>query len=154
MSSFEIGVVYKDGVLVPCNETMSQEMAIEFKEGYFYAFKLMKYSDKRKRTLLQNSAIHLYFTKLAKALNAAGWDMRRTLRQEIEIPWDDYLVKNFLWRDLQKAMTDKESTTDLEAHEVGKIYQTLSRHLAQKLGVSVPFPDTYTQSLENNNEHR
>ncbi len=144
----EIGVVYKDGVLVPCNAVMSEEMQNEFKEGNFYAFKLVKYSDKRKRTLLQNASLHLYFTKLAKALNDSGQDMRRVISEEIDIPWSDYTVKEHLWRGLQKAMTNKDSTTELETDEVSKIYDTLSRHLSVKRGISVAFPDKHSQSME------
>lgn len=152
MSEFEIGVVYRDGVLIPCNAVMTEEMALNMKEGNFYAFKLMKYTDKRKRTLLQNSSLHLYFTKLAQSLNDAGLDMKKTLKPETDIPWSAHLVKEFLWKGIQKAMTGKESTTQLEIEEVGKVYETLSRHLSSKLGVSVPFPDQYSQSMENNNE--
>ena len=144
----DIGLVYKDGVFIPCNQTMAEEIENAFKEGNFYAFKMIKYSDKRKRTLLQNASLHLYFTKLAKALNDAGLDMKKTLKPETDIPWSDYLVKEFLWKGIQKAMTGKESTCDLETDEVSKIYETLSRHLSTKLGVSLPFPDRHSQSME------
>ena len=39
--------------------------------------------EQKKRTLLQNRAMHKYFTLLANQLNEAGLDMRKTLKQEI-----------------------------------------------------------------------
>ena len=93
------------------------------------------------RTLLQNRALHLYFQMVADKLNESGQDVRQTLRHDIEIPWTEELVKDHLWRVLQKAMTKKESTTELDTKEISEIYEVLSRHLATKLGVDVPFPD-------------
>lgn len=92
------------------------------------------------RTLSQNSACHLYFQLLADALNESGHDMRKTLKPELELPWSSETVKEFLWRPIQKAMLNKESTTELSRTEVSEVYEVLARHLSQKLGVNVEFP--------------
>lgn len=104
--------------------------------------------NRSKRTTLQNRALHMFFTMLGDALNAAGWDMKRTLTKQVEIPWMPGTVKEFLWRPIQSAMLDKDSTTELETNEVSMVYETLNRHTASKLGVSVSFPDKYRQMLE------
>ena len=92
------------------------------------------------RTAQQNKALHKYFALLADALNAAGLDMRATLKPEIDIPWTEYAVKDHLWRPIQDAMLGKESTTKLETPEVSEVYEVLSRHLGQRFGIHVPFP--------------
>jgi hypothetical protein len=96
--------------------------------------------DKPARTRQQNKALHLYYTFLANALNDAGLDMRKTLKPEIEIPWTPETVKEFLWRPIQRAQLQKESTTELTTKELDEVLETLSRHLGEKFGLSVPFP--------------
>lgn len=93
-----------------------------------------------KRTTIQNNAIHVYFRLLAEELNNAGWDMKKTLKESIDIPWSEDRVKEFLWKPIQDAQLGKKSTTELTTSEVDKIYETLNRHLGEKLGVYVRFP--------------
>ena len=95
------------------------------------------------RTTKQNSALHLFLRKLADALNDAGLDMKAVLKPEVEIPWNSTTAKENLWRPVQLAMTQKESTADLDTVEVSQVYDALNRHIASKFGVSVPFPEIY-----------
>lgn len=94
----------------------------------------------KQRTDIQNRALHKYFELLADELNGAGLEMRKVLKPSVEIPWDKESVKSFLWKPIQFAQIQKDSTTDLTTAEVNKIYETLNRHLGEKLGVHVPFP--------------
>ncbi len=71
-------------------------------------------TDKKTRTALQNRSIHLYFKLLAYELNEAGFDVMKTMSHDIEIPWNEHLVKELIWRKVQKVMTDKRSTTRLD----------------------------------------
>ena len=71
------------------------------------------------RSELQNASMHLYFRMLADAFNLAGLDMKKTLKPEIDIPWSSDRVKEFLWRPVQEAMLNKESTTELTTRELG-----------------------------------
>lgn len=93
----------------------------------------------KQRTLQQNRALHLYFTHLADELNSAGLDMRKVLKPSVDIPWTTMNIKNFLWRPIQKAYLNKDSTTKLNSEEIDKVFEILNRHLA-KFGVSMPFP--------------
>jgi hypothetical protein len=94
----------------------------------------------KQRTLTQNAALHLYFTRLAEALDAGGYDVTHTLKHSVDIPWNPVLVKELLWKVIQLPMTEKHSTAELDRVEVGHIYEVLNRHLGQKLGIHVPFP--------------
>lgn len=92
------------------------------------------------RTNRQNSALHKLFDMLAEALNDAGLDMRKTLKPGVEIPWTQANVKEYLWRPIQKAQLDKQSTTELTTKDIDKVYETLNRYLGDKHGLHVEFP--------------
>lgn len=96
--------------------------------------------EEEQRTILQNKALHKYFELLAEALNNAGWDMKKTLKEEVEIPWTKESVKNHLWRPIQEIMLSKHSTTELNTKNPSEIYAVLDRHLSSKTGVHVEFP--------------
>lgn len=92
----------------------------------------------KQRTLTQNRALHLFCRWLAETLNAAGFDMRRTLKHDAEIPWTETAVKDHLWRPIQVALTSKQSTTEITTVEPTEIYKVLARHLGERLGVECP----------------
>lgn len=94
------------------------------------------------RTLQQNKALHKYFELLAQELNLAGYDMKRTLKESVDIPWNGATVKEYLWKPIQSAQLMKPSTTELTTKEIDTIYDTLNRHLAEKTGVHVGFPSS------------
>lgn len=66
--------------------------------------------------------------------------MRATLKSDVDIPWTSDNVKNHLWKPIQKALTGHESTTKPKTGEYGQVYDVLSRHLGEKLGVFVEWP--------------
>lgn len=92
----------------------------------------------QQRTKKQNNALHLWLRQLAKVLNDAGLDMRKTLKPEVEIPWTMPSAKHFLWKPVQSAMLGKESTADAERKDYNEVYAVLSRHFSQKHGIQVP----------------
>jgi hypothetical protein len=98
----------------------------------------VQYTTAKPRTMAQNSALHLWLGHLATVLNDAGLDMKKTLKPDVEIPWTVQSAKDHLWRPIQRIMTGDESTKDPERAEYSKIYETLSRHLANSHGIKVP----------------
>ncbi len=110
-----------------------------------------KKGDKAARTELQNRSIHLYFTRLCDALNAAGWDMKATmekLSKKAKIPWSPSAIKERLWRPVQDDTYGERSTTKLSTAEVSAVYEALNEVTGSQLGVSLPFPDKYSQMNE------
>ena len=96
-----------------------------------------------KRTPQQRKSIEVYCRELAEAFNASGQDMRKVLKPGIEIPWSQETVKEQLFKVVMNAMYPEiESTSDLSSTQVSKVYETLNRHTATKLGVSLAFPST------------
>ena len=97
------------------------------------------------RTISQNSAMHKYFGLLATAFNDAGYTVQKVLTKPLNISWTQSLVKDILWRQVQDAMFDKESTTKLDRAEVSKVYEEINNYTAEKLGIHVPFPSKDNQ---------
>ena len=100
----------------------------------------VEWSIGKKRTNAQNNALQVYCKQLAEAFCDRGLDMKRVLKKEIDIPWTRDSVREYLWKPLQKAVIQKESTTDANTNEYSKVYDVLNRHIADKYGFSVPFP--------------
>jgi len=99
--------------------------------------------EERQRTLQQNKALFLFCTQLSKKLNEAGLDMKTVLKPEIDIPWTKATVKDHLWDPILEAMTKKTSTTKMNTVDPGNVYEVLNRHLSEKFGISVPWPDKF-----------
>lgn len=99
------------------------------------------------RTEKQNNALHLYYRRVAEALNDAGLDMKVVLKPEIDIPWTEESVKKFLWKPVQEIYLAKKSTTELETEDINKVYDILTRHIGEKFGIFVKFP-----SIEDHHE--
>jgi hypothetical protein len=96
------------------------------------------------RTLKQNAALHLWCGWVAEALNGAGYDYKRFLdaaEYKLDTPWTCALVKDQLWRPVQEAMTQKESTTELNKIEPSDIHTVLMARLTDITGIpDVPWP--------------
>ena len=100
----------------------------------------MKEQNRKKRTLTQNKALWLFFQNLADTLNAAGYDMKKTLKHDVEIPWTKQSIHDHLWVPIQVAMIGKSSTTEMNTVEPSEIYEVLNRHLGEKMGIFVQWP--------------
>ena len=99
-----------------------------------------------KRTTAQNNSVHKYCELLAKALNAAGLNPQKVL--EVDLEWTPALVKEGIWRPIQKAQLGKQSTTELKKQgDIDLVYEVLNRAISEKFGVHVPFPSIETQKL-------
>lgn len=93
------------------------------------------------RTNQQNKSLHLLFEHIATELNDAGLYVGQVIR--FDAPWDKNRVKELIWREIQKKMTGKQSTTSLTAKEVGEIYEVMERAFIQK-GIKIEFPSLET----------
>lgn len=98
------------------------------------------------RTLKQNNSLHLWLEQVAETLNDNGFDMKKTLKPEIDIPWTKTSAKEFLYKPILEAMTNKDSTTDMDTLEPSIICDVLSKHIGEKFGVVLPpFPNRFNQ---------
>jgi len=97
-------------------------------------------SYKQRRSNAQNRALHLYFNILAEELNAHGLDMNSFLK--VEISWNGLMVKELLWKPLQKIQLGEKSTTKLKTDDINKIWNILNRVIVERSNgeIYVPFP--------------
>lgn len=130
------------------NSQQSLEAYIVFMRAEFEKHKYLRCTHKtgKQRTNTQNAAAHVFFEHVAVALNDAGFDFRVFIKDGYPVPFNENLVKEYLWRPIQKAITGKESTTKPETHEYALIYESLNIKLAEH-GIHVPWPskDTMTK---------
>jgi len=89
-------------------------------------------------------SLHVYCKKLAEALNDAGYDFKKFLEvaeYKLDVPWTKDLVKEQLWRVVQVAQTEKQSTTEIIPYEALQIYEIVNSRVAELTGVSVEWPN-------------
>ena len=112
-----------------------------FLDAQFEKHKFLRLTVKtgKQRSQTQNAALHLFCSQVADALNDAGFDFREFVREGYAVPFNENLVKEYLWRPIQKALTGKDSTTKPERHEYSAIYDVLNLKLAEH-GLFVPWP--------------
>ena len=49
------------------------------------------------------------------------------------------LVKKYMWVGIQKALFNKDKTSDLNPEEVDRVYEVMSKALVEKYSVNVRF---------------
>ena len=98
---------------------------------------------KNTRTQRQNRAMHKLFREISQQMNEQGLTLQQVLRSDVETMMTPKLVKEIIWKPVQKAMYGKESTTQLTTDEVDKVFDVINKHLG-KHGIHVPFPSIET----------
>jgi hypothetical protein len=93
-----------------------------------------------KRTSKQNNSLHLYFSLVAKEFNNLGLDFSKIFKDEFNMIVTPDVVKENLWKTIQKAMYGSKRTRDLNVHEIDKIYDVLHNKLIN-YGIYVRFPN-------------
>lgn len=96
----------------------------------------------KKRTTSQNNALHLYFKWIADQFNNLGWTYNYQNPfngHTIELAYTPNLVKDFIWRPIQKVLFEIESTTELTSQQINDIIDVLTLHFG-KSGIKIDFP--------------
>jgi len=92
--------------------------------------------DMKRRTLQQNKAIRVFDRLLAAELNAKGYTVKFVLdkmRTGAEVPWSESAVHELLWKVMQKGLTGKESSTELDTIQPSDIHQALMHWMGENL---------------------
>ena len=90
------------------------------------------------RTLAQNSALHVWFRHISKALNDAGMDKREFFKEPFFINWQEKDIKE-MYHMIMEALGYGKSTAGLEKPQMQECNEHFIRKLAEH-GISVPFP--------------
>lgn len=109
-----------------------------FEKHKWFQFKV---NTEKGRSSLQNSSLHVYCQLLADLLNDSGqWLVIEINQKRSQVPWSMQSVKDYMWRPIQKAVTQKDSSARLSTKECMSVYETLNLHTAERLGISVDWP--------------
>jgi len=134
---------------------MTEQYNLSTSDGFLKAFTQFTYLKekgsiielkevKQTRSSLQNKALYLYFTFIADTLNNHGLYFKTIdlFKMPVECEWNKDLVKEFIWKPIQKTLFDIESTTKLKTNELDVIINVLTDHFS-KLELSVNFPSSF-----------
>ena len=102
-------------------------------------FELKKLSNSR--TSKQNRALHLYFKFVSDELNNLGLEFHyQGLRiDNLSSRYTENIVKEFIWRPIQIALFDVESTTKINTIQMNEIIDVIKKHFSEK-GIYLAFP--------------
>lgn len=141
-------VIQRDGNSIIVHPAVEQYLLTVLKDGEMLCGDMVR-SKIKARTIPQNSSIHLYCDKIAKAFNAAGYDQKAVLEafNGVELENTMLSIKNDIWRRIQTILTGKESTTELETTEVDLVYRNVDT-LTKRLGITLAWPDRFSQGRE------
>jgi len=99
-----------------------------------------------KRTIPQNSALHLWLTHI----EAHCWERGFTLKDLYKKPGETPITRNSLkeyFKRIANLMYGVDSTTQLKKAQMSKVVDTCQRIWAESLDYSDPFPSM--ESMEN-----
>ena len=95
----------------------------------------------QKRTIPQNSALHLLFTQLSKECLDKGIEMRDLVKEEIPIEATPENIK-WLWKLLQNALFKTKSTTELKkTGQIEIVYDAFNKILIERTNGEISLPD-------------
>lgn len=123
-----------EGRLVPFS-LKDRELLDSLSDGAIYEVDI---NNQKSRTLAQNRALHVYFNLLSEMLNNLHINYIKVV--DIDLNWTPNMVKDILWKPIQKELYKKESTTYLKREQIAEVYDILNRALIEKLDIYVEFP--------------
>ena len=96
---------------------------------------------KQTRTNKQNSALHLFFDFVSDELNELGlqYQYQGLTGKTFEMMYTAHLVKEFIWKPIQKSLFDIETTTKLTTEQMNKVIDVITNFFSSQ-GVVLAFP--------------
>lgn len=94
------------------------------------------------RTLPQNKSLHLYCTTIAEKMNDAGQTQRQlvgSFKEGFELPVTMHMIKS-IFREVGRAMFEKESTSKLSTVEAQEVYRVVDQRFGEITGVRAEWP--------------
>jgi hypothetical protein len=94
------------------------------------------------RTSQQNRALHLFFTFVSTELNELGLEFtyEGLSTKNLSSRYTALIVKEFIWKPIQIAMFEVDSTTKLTTKDMNEIIDVIVSYFGQK-GIDLQFPN-------------
>lgn len=123
------------------NNKSSLDSYINHLRGEFEKHKYLRMDMKtgKQRTNLQNASLNLYCRQCSDELNDRGITFSMFFKEGVEVPWTQDIFKDNVWRPVQRAICNEESTTKPHTTEYPKIYDFVSMKMSQQ-GIFLPWP--------------
>jgi len=114
---------------------------IDYLRSEFKKHKYLRTDTKtgKQRSNQQRKALQVYCRQVAEVLNDAGITFRMFFKPGFEVPWSMDIVKDEVWKPVQRALFNKESTTEPLTSEYQQIFEPINIKLSE-FGVFVPWP--------------
>jgi hypothetical protein len=145
----EIALKYENGQFVPYNHIMAEYYAESLKDGDWLSGECSVANRRGLRSRMQNSAMWLFCTKIAKALNSAGLDMAVFYKDtNYSISWSENSVKEHIWGVISQALHGTEKSSHLDTKQFCEVGEEMGRRLAMSKGISVEWPSRNSLMLE------
>lgn len=105
---------------------------------------IKEYFEPPKRTLSQNSALHLWLEQIAKELNSHGITLKAVVKDlpQAECMATKENLKECVFRPIMNALYDKQSTTELyKTGEIDKVVEVMNKYFSEHWEMAIPpFP--------------
>lgn len=97
------------------------------------------------RSSLQNSSLHLFFVFIANELNNLGmtFSYDGLKLKGLESRYTTLIVKEFIWRPIQIAMFDIQSTKKINTQQINEIIDVIIKYFGDR-GINIEFPSIET----------
>lgn len=105
------------------------------------------------RTIKQNRALHLFFKWIAIEFNNIGMTFNYTGLKGgvIQLPYTGILIKETLWKPIQKSLFDIESTTKIDTNQINQILDVLIKFFGD-MGIDIKFPNKFDKFVDEINK--
>jgi hypothetical protein len=130
----------ENGRIVPFNIVMEEYLHNNLKEGDVFSGALTINHGPSTRSVLQNSAMWLFNTKIANALNDSGQDMRVFLKEGYFVSWSKYTVKEHIWNTISKALFDTDKSSSLNSKQFYEVGEMVGIRMATNKRIVVNWP--------------
>ena len=144
----EAAFKFEDGRLVPFNTIMEDYFTANLKEGDVLSGDLTINNRRGLRTRLQNSAMWLFNTQIAKALNDAGYDMRNFFDASHVVSFSTNSVKENIWNTFSLHLHGTEKSSKLDTKQFCEVGEEMGARLATSKGISVAWPSRESLMME------
>ena len=108
--------------------------------------------EREKRSISQNSSLHLWLEQLAEVLNRNGITLKAIVEKlnQAECPATKEGLKYAVWHAIQRALYGKKSTTELlKQGEIDTIFDVINKMVAENWHISIPpFPSQELKSWD------
>jgi len=89
------------------------------------------------RTLKQNNSLHAYCQDLADAFNDAGILPQHFFRKGFKIKWTMDMIKENIWKPVQKAITKNAKTSKATKAQIIETYDVINLEIGERYGIHV-----------------